>query len=39
MGFNKDEFEKANELFANMMKDMGGPEAAGEANPFLQEYM
>ena len=39
MGFNKDEFEKANELFANMMKDMGGPEAAGETNPFLQEYM
>jgi len=39
MGFNKDEFEKANELFANMMKDMGEPETAAGANPFLQEYM
>ena len=39
MGFNKEEFEKANEMFANMMKDMGGPEAAEGANPFLQEYM
>ena len=39
MGFNKEEFEKANELFANMMKDMGDPEAEAGANPFLQEYM
>ena len=40
MGFNKEEFEKANELFSNMMKDMDKADASSDSsNPFLQEYM
>lgn len=37
MGFNKEEFEKANQMFANMMKDMDKADPTA-SNPFLQEY-
>ena len=34
MGFNKEEFDKANQMFAHMMKDMDKADPT-TSNPFL----